>query len=321
MEQHRSIARAVSLDLGGTRFRVAVGTDEGKIEWRVSRSTEVTRGLDAVLQSLFQAIDEAIAVAGGASMVNGIGVAAPGPLDPWTGVIVNPPNMPGWTRVPLKQLFEDRYDVPATVVNDANLAAVGEHRYGAGRGLKDVVYVTVSTGIGGGVIIDNQLFLGHNGFAGEIGHITVDMHGERCACGNIGCLEALASGTSIARHAREAVAAGERTALNTIQPDLITAKDVTDAAYRGDEVAQRLLREAGISLGVGIVNLAHLFNPERVILGGGVSLNAGRILWDAIHEIVRARTMAPCLRDLEVVPASLGDDAGLLGGIAVASKC
>lgn len=286
----------------------------------MSRPTEVARGLEAVLETLFQAIDEAIAASGGPSRVNGIGVAAPGPLDPWTGVILNPPNMPGWTRVPLKELFEERYGVLTTVVNDANLASVGEHRYGAGRGLKDVVYVTVSTGIGGGVIIDNKLFLGHNGFAGEIGHITIDMHGERCACGNVGCLEALASGTSIARRARQAVASGEHTVLSTIQRDLITAKDVTDAAYRGDEVALRLLREAGIALGVGIVNLAHLFNPERIILGGGVSLNAGKILWDVIHETVRSRTMAPSLRDLEVVPASLGDDAGLLGGIALASK-
>lgn len=318
MASSEGTRKSVSLDLGGTHYRVAVGTEDGTLEWRVSRSTDVRRGLEPVLVDIYSTVAEAVDAAGGRDAVAGIGVAAPGPLDPWTGVIYDPPNMPGWARVPLKDLFEQRFGVPTIVGNDANLAGVGEHRFGAGRGLRDVVYMTVSTGIGGGVIADNKLLLGNHGFAGEIGHMTVDIRGEQCACGNWGCLEALASGTSIGRHARQAVLAGARTILSALPTEEITAKAVTSAAYKGDEVAIQLLRDAGLALGVGVVNLAHLFNPARVILGGGVSINAGTILWDAIHEMVKSRTMRPSLRDLDVVPAGLGDDAGLLGGVALA---
>ncbi len=309
--------RAVAIDLGGTRFRVAVATADGVVEWRTSRLTRTERGLQAVLESIHATIDEALAVVEDRDSVKGIGIAAPGPLDPWTGVIYNPPNMPGWDRVPLKQLFEERYGMPVQVGNDANLAAVGEHRYGAGKGYRHVVYVTVSTGIGGGVIVDDRLLLGTGGFAGEVGHMTIDMQGERCACGNVGCLEWLASGTSIGRRARQMVASGIETALSGLKPEEITAQRVAEMAYRGDEASIHLLREAGIAMGVGAVNLAHLFNPQRVILGGGISLNAGPIWWDAVRQTVRSRTMASCQQGLEIVPAGLGDDAGLLGGIAL----
>ncbi|HEX9016650.1 MAG TPA: ROK family protein [Chloroflexota bacterium] len=310
--------RAVALDLGGTRYRVAVSTLEGELEWRVSRNTDAARGLEPVLDSLFASLEEAIAAAGGREAVSGLGIAAPGPVDPWNGVLYSPPNMPGWVNVPLKHLFEERFGIHSVAGNDANLAAVGEHRFGAGRGLANVVYVTVSTGIGGGVISDNRLLVGSHGFAGEIGHMTVELHGDLCACGNWGCLEALASGTAIARHARETVQSGADTALRALAMEQITAKAVTDEAYRGDKVAQRLLKEAAEALGVGIVNLAHLFNPSRIILGGGVSINAGPIFWDTIQEVIEARMMRPALRDLEIVPAGLGDDAGLLGAAAAA---
>jgi len=220
----------------------------------------------------------------------------------------------------MKQLFEDRYGLPVQVVNDANLAAVGEHRFGAGRGLRNIVYVTVSTGIGGGVIVNNQLLLGGRGFAGEIGHMTVDMRGERCACGNIGCLEWLASGTSIARQARQRLASGIHSTLERFPLQEITAAKVAEMAYGGDTLAEGLLRGAGVALGVGMVNLAHLFNPERIILGGGVSLNAGPILWDALQTTVRSRTMPSSRKGLDIVQAALGDDAGLLGGVALMTR-
>jgi glucokinase len=314
-----STARAIALDLGGTRFRVAVGTRKGALEWRRSDFTRVERGLDPVLDSLYAAVDEAVASANENGPISGIGIAAPGPLDPDTGVIYNPPNMPGWDTVPLRQLFEARYRTPVRVANDANLAAVGEHRYGAGKGCSQMVYITVSTGIGGGVIVDNRLLLGFGGFAGEVGHMSVDMDGERCNCGNVGCLEWLASGTSIARRAREMVERGVPTDLARLAPEQITATRVTEYANRGDFAARRLLHDVGVALGVGVVNLAHLFNPQRVILGGGVSLNAGPILWDAIRGTVQNRAMESSRRGLEILPAALGDDAGLLGGIAVAT--
>ncbi|MHB1159090.1 MAG: ROK family protein [Chloroflexota bacterium] len=319
MAKLQSRNRAVALDLGGTRFRVAVGTDDGSIEWRVSRFTGVHRGLQPVLNDLYDTVEDALSAVDDRETVQGMGIAAPGPLDPWTGVIHNPPNMPGWHSVPLKALFEERFGIPVQVANDANLAAVGEHRYGAGKGFQNVVYVTVSTGIGGGVIVDDRLLLGAGGFAGEVGHMTIDMRGERCACGNLGCLEWLASGTSIGRQARQLVRSGAHTALRGLPLDQITAHRVSELAYQGDAVARRLLRDAGVAMGVGIVNLVHMFNPQRVILGGGVSLNAGPLWWDAIQVTVRARAMESCSRGLEIVPAGLGDDAGLLGGVAIAA--
>lgn len=298
---------------------MAVGTDDGAIEWRVSRLTRTHRGVQPVLGDLYDAVSDALSTVEDRDSVQGIGIAAPGPLDPWTGVIFNPPNMPGWHRVPLKQLFEDRFGLPVRVANDANLAAVGEHRYGAGKGFRNVVFVTVSTGIGGGVIVDDRLLLGASGFAGEVGHMTVDIHGQRCVCGNVGCLEWVASGTSISRQARQLVRSGARTALRALELDRITAQTVSEMAYQGDPLARRLLRDAGVAMGVGIVNLAHLFNPQRVVLGGGVSLNAGPLWWDAIRVTVKARAMGPCLDNLEIVPAALSDDAGLLGGVAIAA--
>lgn len=310
-------ARAIAVDLGGTRFRVAVGTREGELEWRVSRPTLVEQGTSSVLARMYDAVQEALETIADRPSLKGIGIGAPGPLDPWKGIIHQPPNMPGWDRVPIKDLFEERFGIPVKVSNDANLAAVGEHRYGAGKGYSDVVYVTVSTGIGSGVITGNRLLLGKCGFAGELGHMTIDLHGPVDNCGNIGCLEAFASGTAIARRAVELVEAGAATSLRGYPREHLTAEMVSAAAYRGDEAAIRIMREAGTALGVGMVNVAHLFNPQRIILGGGVSIGAGPLLWDSMMEILRARAMTQCQRETEVVPASLGDDAGLMGAVAI----
>ncbi len=316
MARRRALRRAVVVDLGGTLFRVAVGTSEGVIEWRVSRPTEASRGREAVLKDVFAATDEALANVVDRKTLIGFGIAAPGPLDPWSGVLYNPPNLPGWESVPMRQLFEERYGLPAHVANDANLAAMGEHRFGAGRGYKDLVYVTVSTGIGGGIIANDQLLLGQCGFAGEIGHMTIDRHGPACPCGNVGCLEMLASGTAIARRAREMIQSGAESSLSSLPPLEITAKAVMEAAYEGDLISQQILQEAGVALGVGMVNLAHLLNPRRIIIGGGVS-NAGPRLWDPMLEVVHSRAMTACHRDVEIVPAGLADDAGLLGAVAL----
>ncbi|MGE5619223.1 MAG: ROK family protein [Sphingomonadaceae bacterium] len=318
MTKEGTLRHVIAIDVGGTRFRVALATAEGAIEWRTSRPTEAERGPQAVLGSIFEAVDEALAVLGDRSGLLGFGVGVPGPLDPWAGVVHNPPNLPGWDSVPVKDLFEERYGLPTLVGNDANLAAVGEHGFGAGRNCRNMVYVTVSTGIGGGVIADDRLLLGHGGYAGEIGHMTIDLHGPVCHCGNRGCLEVLASGTAIARRARELLRSGAESTLKGL-PAEVTAKDVVEAADRGDGVARLIVQEAAVALGVGMVNVAHLFNPRRIIIGGGVS-NAGPLLWDPMLETVRTRTMPPNQRDLEIVPAGLGDDAGLLGAVAMVTR-
>ena len=319
MARRRTVRRAIVLDLGGTQYRVAVGTSEGVIEWRVSRPTDAARGHDVVLGSIFEAVDEALGTVEDRKTVVGFGIGAAGPLDPWSGVLHNPPNLPGWDSVPIRQQFEERYALPARVANDANLAALGEHRFGAGRGYKNIIYVTVSTGIGAGIIVNDQLLLGRCGFAGEVGHMTIDMHGPLCHCGNVGCLEVLASGTAIARRAREMIEAGHATEFSRLPLDEVTSKAVEEAAYRGDVLSEQILHEAGIALGVGMVNLTHLFDPDRIIIGGGVS-NAGPQLWDPMMQIVRGRTMTPCHRDVEIVPAGLLDDAGLLGAVVLVTS-
>jgi glucokinase len=308
------------MDLGGTRFRVAVGTSDGDVEWRVSHLTFAEQGPAAGVNRMFTVLDEALQSVEDRSSVRGIGIAAPGPLDPWTGIIHRPPNLPGWDQVPLKQLFEDRYGIPVQVGNDANLAAVGEHRYGAGKGYSHIVYITVSTGVGGGIIVDNRLLLGSCGFAGELGHMTIDMQGPLDNCGNIGCLEAFASGTAIARRAVEMAEGGISTTLSSYPRDEITAELVQMEAYNGDEAAIQIMKDAGTALGVGVLNIAHILNPQRIILGGGVSIGAGPLLWNPMLEVLRTRGMTLCQQETEVVPASLGDDAGLMGAIAVMTE-
>jgi len=206
------------------------------------------------------------------------------------------------------------------VGNDANLAALAEQRFGAGQGVSDLIYITVSTGIGGGIIADNRLLLGAQGFAAEVGHQTIEAHGPRCKCGNIGCLEALAAGPAIARCARELVRTGIGTAIADLvggDLDKITAKVVNRAAQAGDPVAIELFRQAGFYIGVGIVNLLHLFNPSLIVIGGSVT-KAGDLLFEPIRATVRERAMASYYwENTPIVPATLGDDVGLLGAVAL----
>lgn len=275
----------------------------------------------------------------------GIGVGAPGPLDSRTGIVFSPPNLKGWRNVPLRQLLYDEFNLPVYLGNDANLAGLGEHVYGAGRGVPDMVYVTVSTGIGGGVIIGGRVLEGVSGTAGEIGHMTIDIHGPRCNCGNTGCLEVLASGTAIARRAAEVIEEGlgegilavareqaaQRNPLTDLagssrlspkaetaplpEPIQVDAAVVVEAARRGDQVAAGIMRRAAENVGVGMVNIIHLFNPALIVIGGGVS-KAGPLLFEPVERIVRERAMEVPRRAVRIVRAELGENVGLLGAAA-----
>jgi glucokinase len=309
----------VGVDLGGTQIRAALADEEGRILRRTSCLTLAEEGLEPVMGRIEGAI---YGVMGSTDrgQVQGIGIVAPGPSDPWKGIIMKAPNLSGWKNVPLKDLVEEEFRLPVFVGNDANLAALAEQRFGAGRGIADLIYITVSTGIGGGIIADNRLLLGAQGFAAEVGHQTVEAHGPRCNCGNIGCLEALAAGPAIARHARELIRDGAETAItNLVGDDLdkITAKEVNRAAQAGDPVAIEIFCQAGFYIGVGIVNLLHLFNPSLIIIGGSVA-KAGDLLFEPIRATVRERAMASYYWEhTPIVPATLGDDVGLLGAVAL----
>ncbi|MGQ9584056.1 MAG: ROK family protein [Anaerolineae bacterium] len=312
------MARILAVDVGGTQLRAAVADEHGHLFSRATMLTRASEGLSAVLARIGSVAAEAVAPVGW-DRVDAVGVAAPGPLDPVAGVVLGAPNLPGWENVPLRDELARRTGKPVVVGNDANVAALAEHRFGAGRGLRHLIYITVSTGIGGGMIVDGKLLLGARGLAGEVGHMVLEPLGPRCGCGNRGCLEALASGTAIGRQAREQIGAGAETGILKFAGGVVekvTAREVSQAAQAGDELALALLRRAGYYLGLGIYNLLALLNPEAVVLGGSV-MKAGDLLFDPIWETVRAVTPRPYWEALRIVPAELGDDVGLLGALAL----
>jgi glucokinase len=309
----------VGVDLGGTQVRAVLSDATGQIYKRVATATKADEGQDAVIGRIKALMDQ-VWPKPDVGVVKAIGLSAPGPLDPTPGVIVFAPNLPGWEMVPLRNIIAGAYGVPTFLGNDANLAALAENRFGAGRDMSDMIYITVSTGVGGGIISHGEMLLGSHGFAAEVGHMTVEAQGIRCLCGNTGCLESYASGPSIARHAVEGLRKGATSMVtDLVAGDLgrITAKELHDAARAGDAFAQAEFRRAGFYLGVGITSLLHLFNPRMIVLGGSVS-KAGTMLTDAIWETVRARAPRQYWEGLSIVPAALGDDVVLIGAVALA---
>ena len=303
----------IGVDLGGTLIR-AIRTDlEGERVARAQLPTEAQSGGEAVMERINTAIEE---VMHGAEPdeVLGIGVGAPGPIDA-DGRIYDPPNLPDWGDLSLSKRIHDRFNLPAYAGNDANLAALGEHRFGAGQQVDDMVYVTVSTGIGGGIISGGRLLLGARGYAAEIGHQTLVADGPICGCGQPGHLEALASGPAIARNAKEHLDAGASSTITDFSEE-ITAESVAEAAQAGDELARELLAEAGFYIGLGLANLIHVLEPQRVLIGGGVS-QAGDLLFEPIRETVKQSVMSPIYLDVEILPAALGADVGLMGAVAL----
>ncbi|MGH2404996.1 MAG: ROK family protein [bacterium] len=307
----------VGVDLGGTKILTALVDTEGRVVARVREATPQA-GLDAVLEVVVGTVRRVLKDAGvEASAIRGIGVGAPGPADPASGVVFDPPNLPGWHEVPLAAILGARLAVRTYVENDANAAALGERWAGAGRGVDDLIYMTISTGIGGGLILNGRLFHGVSGTAGEVGHMVIDPAGPRCPCGRTGCLEALASGTSIARHARAAVASGRPTTLSTVAPEALTAADVARAARDGDPLATELFGRAARYVGIGVANLVNLLNPAMVIIGGGVT-KAGDLLFAPVRRIVLDEAFPRPAAAVRIVPAALGDDVGAVGAAAVA---
>ncbi len=314
----------IGVDIGGTSLRAARFVGHHHIpEHKTKQPTQPTHGREDTLNRLEQVIREAAPA--DLSQVAGIGIGSPGPLDPYTGVVIEAPNIPGWENLPLQKAMQDRLGRPVFIGNDANLAALGEWKFGAGRGHRDVLYMTISTGIGGGVISNGKLILGARGLATEVGHVQVLPDGPLCGCGQRGHLEALASGPSIARIARERLGSDEAPPtkiLELVNGDIskITAVILGQAAQAGDEFACRLFAEAGGHIGTALANLLHLFNPSIVIIGGGVSM-LGDLLFEPIRAAVRRYAMNELYwRDCPIVPAALGDDAGLVGAGALAME-
>lgn len=306
----------IGVDFGGTHLRAALVNEHGEILEQVKQETRAQLGPERVIDRIAAAVqDMARHLADGDSPVLGIGVVAPGPLDPFKGIILKAPNLPGWEDIPLASELRERTGLPVWAGNDANLAALAEHRYGQGRGLTDLIYLTVSTGIGSGMIINNRLLLGYQGLAGEAGHVQVIPDGPLCGCGNRGCVESVASGTNIAIEAEARLQRGLKSSLSTLgRPP--TAKDVSEAAEQGDEMSVYILRRAGRFVGITAANLIHIFNPQRIIIGGGVS-NAGDLLLEPMRAACDRHVMEAYRGSYDIVRTQLGDRVGLLGAAAL----
>lgn len=309
----------IAVDLGGTQIRAAVCDADGQIYKRVARLTKAPEGPAAVLARINETIAEAVEGTG-LDAVAGIGIGAPGPLDPTSGTILAAPNLPGWVNVPLRNLVSAHFGKPTFLGNDANVAGLAEMTYGAARGVRDLIYLTISTGIGSGIVVDGRMLLGARGLAAEAGHTIIKPDGPKCGCGNRGCIETFAAGPAISRDVVGRLKAGKASKITRLvggDLDKVDARVVSEAAAAGDKLAVNAFRRAGKYLGLGIVNLLHLFNPRMIVLGGSVT-KAGPLLFDPMWEAIRARAMPAYLEGLSIVPAALGDDVGLLGALALA---
>jgi glucokinase len=306
----------LGIDLGGTQLRVAVADGRGRLRTVLRRPTEAHRGRQHVIDRIVVAVHDVLALdQTKAASVRATGLSMPGPVDPAAGTVISPPNLPGFVNVPLNRILTQSTGIPTFLHHDAHLAALGEYLKGAARGADNTVYVTVSTGIGAGLILDGALYGGAHGIAGEVGHIVVQPRGPVCACGNRGCVEAIASGTGIARAARESAGVDPQSALHRI--DAPTAADVVRAARAGDTLAIALLRDAGEALGIAMGTLVNLFNPELIVLGGSV-VNAGSLLLRPMRRSMDESSWRSARRGLRIVRPALGADAGLIGAVEYA---
>lgn len=293
--------RALGIDIGGTRLRVAVIEETGQVLARQEVFTQAQAGPDAVIGQIVEIADRIAPDRGG---IIGAGISCPGPLDTTRGLAMGIPTLAGWDNIPIADMIGSALGLPVRLENDGIAAAMGEWTFGAGKGLNNIVYVTISTGIGGGVVIDGRVAHGRMGMAAHIGHMIVERDGEACSCGNHGCWEAYASGTAFGRRiARRALV------------DLPDPKAVFAAASAGDARALELVAEQADWLGVGIANLLHLYSPDAVLLGGGVA-NGFALLWPGITARLAVSAM-PAFKAVPVKPAGLGENAGLIGAAAM----
>lgn len=299
----------LALDIGGTKLAAGVVTADGGTHGVLIEPTRRDDGWRVITDRLFELGRRAIEQAG-RGPVAAVGISCGGPLDSATGVLVSPPHLPGWLDVPIGPLATAEYGVPFVLQNDATAGAVAEYRFGAGRGTGTMLYLTVSTGIGGGAVIDGTLHLGSAGNGAEFGHLTVLRGGRLCSCGRHGCIEAYASGTSIAERAREAVGSGASSTLAGLAT--ITAADVARAAAAGDALAAAVWDETVDLLGAAVTDLVNVFEPDLVVLGGGVT-RSGAMLLEPIRTLVAREAMPPAAKAATVELAALGDLVCVVG--------
>lgn len=304
-----TMRHVIGLDLGGTQLRAVLATEDGQLLDEVWMLTEADDGPPAVIDRMVQCIAQMQAVCPSGAVLSGVGIGSPGPLDPFDGVIFTMPNLPGWHNVPLRSIIEQRTGLPVELGNDANAAALGEWRFGGGKGYRHMVYVTISTGIGGGVIDDGRLIQGRYGAATEIGHMIIRDAGRLT-------WEELAAGPALAREAARALLDAPPSRLSELAtPETVTAADVTQAASEGCGLALTLIEREAELIGIGLVNVLHLFSPEIILLGGGV-MHAADLLLEPARRVVQERAFE-VYRSVPIELAQLGSRVGLYGAVAL----
>ena len=305
------------IDLGATKILSVVVSHAGDVLAEDIRPTEGVEGPDAVIANMTASLRQAMASAG-IDRLAAVGVDAPGPVDYERGVVTEAPNLPVWHDVPLAPLFSKEFGAPCALENDANASALAEHRWGAGRGSRHMLFLTVSSGVGGGIIVDGALCRGASGAAGEVGHMTINARGPRCGCGRRGCLEMYASGLAIARRARRLVARHPDSLIAMLareQP--LTAKLVQQAAEDGDDGAEELINAAGYDLGIGLGSLINIFNPQMIVIGGSLT-KAGDSYLGPAREAAQRESFEQAWQDVRIVVGELGDRSAAMGAAAVA---
>lgn len=302
----------VGVDLGGTKIYTALGDREGNILKEIIVDTEVEKGVDSILEKIKGSIEYVIE--GNKDRVKAIGIGSPGPLNIKDGIILNPPNLP-FENYKIVEKLESIFKISVYLDNDANAATIGEYIFGAGKESTNMIYITASTGVGGGAILNGKIYRGSTFNALEVGHTTIEVDGKRCGCGNKGCFEAMTSGTAIKKLAEDAVKSSVKTSLKNY--DKVTAKEVFIEAEKDDRVANEILEDSLKYLGVLAANCANILDPDIIIIGGGVS-NGGDVVFNKIKREMEQRCLEPILNHCKIKKALLGGKAGVIGALAVA---
>ncbi|MDQ3321163.1 MAG: ROK family protein [Acidobacteriota bacterium] len=308
------------IDIGGTKIAVALETLEGEKIAARRLPTDVETGAYRIVEKISRAIAEMLEE--NRVELVAIGVGCPSPLDVEKGLVMSPANLRGWDNFPIVKLVQERFQVPVVLDNDANTATLGEYVYGAGRGFKNIVYITVSTGVGGGIIINGEIIHGVGAGAGELGHTIIQPEGGvRCNCGSTGCLETICAGVHIARRAKERLAAGEPSLMNEMVSNIndVTAKTVVEAVRRKDKLASEIWTETCRFLAVGVGNIITLIAPEAVIIGGGVA-SAGELLFTPLRSYLPEFVSMVPLEKVAILPAELGGESGVCGALVLAER-
>lgn len=310
---------AIGIDVGGTKIAAGLVDRAGHIVHRYTTYAHSEKEPEFVIAAIEQAYRAVLAGSGiELDRLEAVGLGFPGNTNGQAGLVLICSNLPAWDHVPLRDIVSARIGVPVVLDNDTNMAAVGEHRYGAGRGSRNMVYLTFSTGYGFGVIINNQLYAGHTGTAGELGHVVIDIGGPPCTCGKDGCIMAYASGIGMSRMAYERLEAGADTILRKLVPAdgrRIGGEQIAEAAEQGDEVAREIIRTAGYYGGVGLSMIVQLLNPEMIVFGGGLTRIGARLL-DPMLAAMREHTQPELWNSAQIEPWQLGDDLGIIGAAA-----